>query len=382
MVVMLNLRELGQWKGVFLNGLIPPQVLQIINKIYAGIEDSTVWDEAIRDFVTYSGGYFALVGLIDHRAKDVPFTSLAGPETSRLETANLLHRTELLPIDPGLPYALARPDGGNFRYRQQTEVDGSLPGDWRDFIEGGLGSTDYSARFSGCEQGLQVSLTLHVDQPPGLTRAQQGLHELVFRHFERAMRLRMRPPHIAEHGDPQVIVDAFGRVLRINEKAVRALEVDPALAMRNARLVATTSRDAVMLAGAILAICQPHVSGQSERYLRMTYGDGLILRLTPLPFVIDKTCLARGHCLIDFLTPPARAVPVASDTLIGLFGLTRREAALASRFSGPDNSLRDAAQAVEMGYETARFHMRSILEKCAVANQVELAQLLGRLTRS
>ncbi|HTM03591.1 MAG TPA: helix-turn-helix transcriptional regulator [Vicinamibacterales bacterium] len=73
---------------------------------------------------------------------------------------------------------------------------------------------------------------------------------------------------------------------------------------------------------------------------------------------------------------PASQAP--TDVLLSLYGLTRREAALAARLASGE-SLREAATGLGMAYETARSHLRRIFSKTNTSRQSELITLLTRI---
>jgi DNA-binding CsgD family transcriptional regulator len=62
------------------------------------------------------------------------------------------------------------------------------------------------------------------------------------------------------------------------------------------------------------------------------------------------------------------------------FGLTRREAALASALS-TGKPIDAAADEIGMAYETARSHLRRIFDKTQTSRQTELMTVLARLPK-
>jgi DNA-binding CsgD family transcriptional regulator/PAS domain-containing protein len=80
------------------------------------------------------------------------------------------------------------------------------------------------------------------------------------------------------------------------------------------------------------------------------------------------------------ITDPERQRPVTARALRQAYGLTPTETALAMAL-GEGHSLEHAAERLTMQYETARTHLRHILSKTQTARQVELVQLLERLSR-
>ena len=309
-----------------------------------------------------------------------PTATIFGPETSEFDDGLQLYY-ELMPIDPGIGYALQRPDGGNFRFSQTGKALTPRPDDWREGIRHGVGSGDYHSRFSAQIDGLSLVLSMHTPaDTPALTGRQEALHALAFAHMERAARLA----HQARRGavrNPHIAVDATGRVLDVNDAALALLGRQSGLVIRENRLAATDIQTDRRLSRAINEICRIAEYGATGRFVRVCNPSGgsmLILKLQPLPveFIAISTALFR--CSIEIMQPAATSV-VAPEMLREVFGLSAREAEVASLFGGICNDLPAAARRLGISHETARVHMRAILEKCEVANQVELARLLSSL---
>jgi DNA-binding CsgD family transcriptional regulator len=99
------------------------------------------------------------------------------------------------------------------------------------------------------------------------------------------------------------------------------------------------------------------------------------LRRTPRPLVGTTSPAA-----VVLITDPERQRPVAADSLRHTYGLTPREAVLAIAL-GQGQTLDEAAEQLQMRYETARTHLRRILSKTETSRQTELALLLERLSQ-
>ena len=361
---------------------IEARTSQLIGKIYEGVFDPSCWESALREFLELAGARLVFLGIIDSAMKDLPTTSMVGPETSRLDDAMRLHREEMVPIDPGLPYALARPEGGNFRF---SETSGALtpePEEWRGFIRNVFGSGDYHSRFTAAHEGVSMVLALHTDAPATrLSAEQERLHALVFEHFERAARLAYRPPDLRVARRATLIVDGDGKLLNANARAEAILSRTDGLAIRGGRIAAAERGADRALKGAIRRVCGASRSGiaaQSVPVPRPSGERAYLLRLATLP--LDYPCIERGvhRCAIEVVEEGALR-PIDTELLRSLFDLTPREADLASLFSACVNDLPSAAGRLQISYETARAHLRAVLGKCGVANQVELTRLLSQL---
>ena len=78
------------------------------------------------------------------------------------------------------------------------------------------------------------------------------------------------------------------------------------------------------------------------------------------------------------IVDPERPRAVSRHLMSRLYGLTPREAALASVLS-TGATVRAAAAELGITYETARTHLRRVFEKTGTSRQTELIVLLSRL---
>lgn len=355
---------------------------RLIGKIYEGVFDPSCWDSALREFLDLTQGRLVFLGIIDSAMKDLPATRMVGPETSGLDDAMRIHREDMVPIDPGLPYALARPEGGNFRFCDTSDELTPEPEEWRSFIRHTFGSGDYHSRFTAAHEGVSMVLALHTNRSATrMSAEQERLHALVFEHFERAARLAYRPPdlHVARHA--ALVVDGGARMLNANDLAEALLSDSDGLSVRNGRIVAADRCADQRLKQAIRRVCSARTSGTGAQAISVPRPSGkraLLLRLATLP--LDYPCIERGvhRCTIEIVDEEGLH-PVDPALLRALFDLTPREAEVASLFSASVNDLPSAADRLQIGYETARAHLHTVLAKCGVANQVELSRLLARL---
>lgn len=358
------------------------QVSGLIGKIYEGVLDPCLWESALRELLDLSGSRAAFLGIIDTSMKDLPATSVVGPETSSLDDAMRVHREELVPIDPGLPYALGRPEGGNFRFQDTSEALTARPQEWRDFIRNDFGSGDYHSRFTAAHDGVMVVLALHTHREAvRISPEQERLHGLVFEHFERAARLAYRPPDLRFAKNPTLVVDGALRILNANSAAEALLSTGDGLSVRDGSLVAAKASAHRALRKRVQRICTPSQSGSAFEAVQVPRPSAkrpFLLQLATTP--LDYLCIERGvhRCVIEILEPEDPA-PLDPELLRSLFDLTAREAEVASLFSAAVNDIPSAADRLEISYETARAHLRTVLGKCGVSNQVELSRLLARL---
>jgi DNA-binding CsgD family transcriptional regulator len=85
--------------------------------------------------------------------------------------------------------------------------------------------------------------------------------------------------------------------------------------------------------------------------------------------------------IVALILDPDNLRPAAIDVLRRVFGLTRREAMLASVLS-TGKPIDEAADEIGMAYETARSHLRHIFDKTQTSRQTELMTVLARLPKA
>lgn len=356
-------------------------ISSLIAEIYEGVEEPEKWRSAMRHFLDLSGGYCAFLGIIDSSLETLPETSVVGPESSRLESAIQAHR-DLFAIDPGLPYALQRPQGGNFRFSETSEELTSEPQEWRDFVRHNFGSGDYHSRFSAEHDNLSLVLALHTfPDAPALTREQEQLHGIVFSHLERAARLAHRPPDPLVARRPLIIARANGKIVNANAAAESVISRQDGLSVSHGCIRAAQADQDRQLQRLIQKACTPASATAAEKWLPIARPSGAapwLLRLAPLPRLHLGMKSASHYCTIEIYRAAVRR-SVDPETLRDLFGLTRREAEIASLLAGEHGDLPSVSQHLGISHETARTHLRSALLKCGVASQVELVRVLANL---
>lgn len=90
---------------------------------------------------------------------------------------------------------------------------------------------------------------------------------------------------------------------------------------------------------------------------------------------LDGHSVDRGYCVFIY-EPHGGQCPLPSQVLRELYGFTSAETRLANAlFIG--QSLQEAARAFGISHNTAKSTLKRVFEKCAVASQAELLQLLS-----
>ena len=177
-------------------------------------------------------------------------------------------------------------------------------------------------------------------------------------------------------GCPGFLLDGSGRVLQWNRAAEQI--IGPELWLNQGRLV-SDDRGA---SRTLRSLCARPLGRSTERH-----SSAVLLRDSRpwmLAQVSDLSPLARdvfsGGWRLLLLRPLNATSFVDTDLLRLAFGLTRTEARLASELTnGP--GLEAGCEALGIGRETGRTHLRSIFRKTQTSSQAELAALLNRLSQ-
>jgi len=177
-------------------------------------------------------------------------------------------------------------------------------------------------------------------------------------------------------GKAVVMLDRFGDVIRVTDAADRLFDDD--LRIRDNRIVSTCRQSTLRLERAIShAGTRPKESLNRPILLMRRNSTPIVAHISPARG-IAKDVFASCQTYVILIDPHQRSRP-AEGLLQELFGLTRTEAALASRLSC-GASLRDIANTMIISYETARTHLRRIFAKTGLNDQADLIAFLSHLS--
>jgi DNA-binding CsgD family transcriptional regulator len=142
---------------------------------------------------------------------------------------------------------------------------------------------------------------------------------------------------------------------------------------------ARSNRDLQQLVDRVRAGPRSRAAPPPRRVLvRRTEKSPLIVEALPVAgLAADAFGQARA---VLVMTDIERRAPVPEDLLRSVFALTPAEARLACRLAAGE-SLEDAAEALAVAKNTARFQLRAIFAKTGTARQGQLVALLARMAR-
>ncbi len=167
------------------------------------------------------------------------------------------------------------------------------------------------------------------------------------------------------------IVNEKGRVVGPDTVADNLAKRTSALAITHDRLHAANPAHQSKLDEAISSALK---EGHGKAFPLQDSGHNapIIVRSSPIPDVVQaRLAMTTGPlaviCIDIPVTPTLSGVYVMSET----YGLSAKESDLLSSFSNSYN-LRATANALDITYETARWHLKQILAKTGTQNQAEL----------
>lgn len=174
-------------------------------------------------------------------------------------------------------------------------------------------------------------------------------------------------------------MDRSGKVLLLNQRAQRILDLNDGLSLSRRGLIARRQEETYRLRGLIrgaiaTASGKGLASGGAMLISRPSLRRSFQVLVTPLP--------QGGSCLYPqqsaagvFVTDPESSGAPAAQMLGRLFGLTPAEARLAALLM-QGKSLDEAAESFNLSRNTLRSQLRSIFDKTGTKRQGELVRLL------
>ncbi|MCI5048540.1 MAG: helix-turn-helix transcriptional regulator [Aquisalinus sp.] len=168
-----------------------------------------------------------------------------------------------------------------------------------------------------------------------------------------------------------LIVDDRGCVLGPDTVADSLAARTSVLTITHDRLRAIHTNDQQQLDEALDSVVK-HGIGKAFPLKDSGLNAPIIVRSCPIPAVAEaRVAMTTGNlaviCIDIPVTPTLSGVYVMSET----YGLSAKESDLLSSFSNSYN-LRATADALDITYETARWHLKQILAKTGTHNQAEL----------
>lgn len=240
------------------------------------------------------------------------------------------------------------------------------------------------------EEGVRYSLhSGRSIQAPGYSTEEQALFLLAARHFARAIRLRLDLNRARTSDGVQadamerlsvggVVIDARGRVLFANDTALRLLDGDDGLTLRNGHLRAVGGQLESEFREHINTLLETASESDSVRALTIERRPGrgslyAVLRKQRMRESISD----RWQDVVQvYIHDPELSYCQNSTIFQQLFKLTRSEAAIASALAR-GQSVEDIERSMSISHNTLRAHLRGIFAKTNVGSRAELVRVLN-----
>lgn len=239
----------------------------------------------------------------------------------------------------------------------------------------------------------EVDCFLRVTRPrgaPPFSPDDTSLLELVAPHVARAFEIRSRLERAEARMEVDnealdrlsvgaIVLDERGRVTAQNAVAARVLSARDGLEVVDATLRASADAGRAAFAATLAEAraTEPGTRGASLRLVSLERGGGkaaLGVAVCPMRFGGGLDGRPR-HGVAVFLRDPDTSLGVDAPALVALFGLTPAEAKLALELV-KGRSLEQSATILDIRYNTARAHLRSIFAKTGVTRQAELVRVV------
>jgi DNA-binding CsgD family transcriptional regulator/PAS domain-containing protein len=173
------------------------------------------------------------------------------------------------------------------------------------------------------------------------------------------------------------LLDGTGKVLWTNQEATAIFARADGLTVQKKRLCAANAAESAELQWLIATAVATRFGAAMQARGALSVSRPSLARsfaLLVAPIHMERIFLQQPAAVV-FITDPERNFEAPVDMLTRLYGLTRREAALAALLL-QGNDLKDAAGQLGTSMSTARTHLRLIFEKTDTHRQSELIHLM------
>lgn len=235
--------------------------------------------------------------------------------------------------------------------------------------------------FRSLDQHYVLSLWRRAEQEP-FTDADRRLFGRLTGHLSRAITMAERMATATAMGGVDVLqamdhggilVDARSRVIAANPRAEAML--GDGLSIFGNRLVARTADCERALQDLIARTLRDGPQAEGAVAIRRPLRRPILIDAMPIPLE-SRTSFLFAKALLVLVDLDARPVPTEA-TLMRLFALTRREAALATAMAS-GGGLNEAADQLGITRETARSHLKAVFAKTETRRQTDLVALIQR----
>lgn len=367
----------------------PNHLSGVIEAIYDGVLDPSLWPEAIEPVRAYVHADSALLRVYGRHWGSVLQSMSTGFDPALQEA----YRQDFIHEDPIVPVLEALPPG------KMIILDEELPFSrlrrtrfYQEYMRAQdkrhvLGGPLLRAGDSSVMIGFQ-----RAHDAPAFTPREQRRAQALVPHWTKAFKLAQRMHQAETHaqlneallGDAApglILFDAAGRVLFLNRAAQELLAGQQQVVLRNQRLCTRNRRLQSWLDAALAAGNRGHSldgwEGSSARFQSPDENEDLALALLPWR---GESAQAHGYTAAvtaGILTPLRPTGSFSIPQIQGLFGLSLGEARLAETLART-GSLAQAPEQLEIRISTARDRLKAVFRKTGFDSQVALVTAILR----
>ena len=371
----------------------PKRLSEVIEAIYDGALDPSLWPQTIEPVCAYVQAESALLRVYGRHWGSVLQSMSTGFDPAFQEA----YRLEFIHEDPIVPILEALPPG------RMIILDQELPFarlQTTRFYQEYMKSQDKRHVLGGpllrvSDSSVMIGFQRAHDAPAFTIREQRRAQALV-PHWIRALRLaerlrqeqtptRMTETLLGDAAPGMLLFDADGRVVYLNRAAEGLLSRQQQLSLRNQRLTTRNQRLQSWLNATLVEKNRKTLSGpwegSSARFTSHDQREDIALALLPWRGEIALACGFTQAVTAGILTPLRSQGPFSIPMIQSLFGLSSGEARLAEALTRT-GSLSQAAEELGIQISTARDRLKSVFRKTGFDSQVALVTaVLGSPTR-
>jgi len=358
-------------------------LLTAVDDLYASAAGELPWNSALRSVAEYFGGAGAVIFDME-----VPDQRIVSWQDFGLDDGERDYIDHINAINPRMKYSIARPPGHVVHescFITEGEMDRSEFYDWvervsglRYFIGSKIQQQDGLATFAS------VEFTRH--HGPA-SRAKVARYRTFTRHLRNAWTIAGRIDRVAADRDRRAFINdrlpwgvvslgADGRILDANAAAAAMFAACDGLVVAGRRLQAAKAAENRSLHASLAAI--QDASAPALEAMSVSRPSGLpAYGLQLVPYIRPRAGSGLREIIV-YITDPAARLSLDPAILRTIFGLSAREAGVATLI-GEGRTLREAAGRMGIATNTARNHLANVFAKTGTHSQVDLVRLLVRL---
>lgn len=361
---------------------IDEELSQFIGRIYEAAFDPDAWGRVMKELMSRTGSRIAFVSSVDLRHGEFNRTFFYAPEESRVETGAREYAEETYTLDPALSWAIEHPSAGMCETAAIFPQADYLAHPFIKWQRDRLGTTHFRVMYTQPVDDMSFALSLHPPTNAGPpSKELRPLHQLLFGHMERAVRLAARPPDFSRDNSAVIALDRYGRVVARSPRADALFAMSDGLAIKDRQLVATERESTALLKVIIKSAIDAQTTGGAGggvRIKRHSGGPDWLALTSPYPRFLEHLPVPTPAAVVRILETEVH--PALKEEHADLFRLTHREIEIACALL-EGHSIESLAARLGMSRNTARVHLQSMFRKTETNRQSDLVRILTTIAQ-